>query len=414
MLVIGIGLLVPPPCVWVCNWSAGCACQPPTLPWLLIIPQRFIWLNSRLRYMGVLTSSLRFHLRQSSPDSMCHRSQGYWSAPGPSQSQLQCHVRGEPAPFDWPGSPVTTLRRLLVCCLSVCGLWDANDCHCLYPRPWQWFATFDCLSERDSNRPQLSINDCYPSMAQITEVGPPFTPMFTHWCRPHPAIIRAWSICPPHTKTRTWSLAFNSTAQDCAGILPVPSSSCIIVLTISSSPGVTQLMPPGVQLCLSSNWTTQHIHVLQDGSSSSIFSLGVHAFASYAANHCGLESKIIHAAVRPDPPISVPHVVMGSVPMTISNYSSFCLEHPGVPDGSDGSDRTLYPRTENFTLPAAQATGHVAFIPPLLVSAMYFGHWECLRVVGPEWLGGQIAEFTRLMYGPSGAPRSTWEHVESL
>ena len=44
----------------------------------------------------------------------------------------------------------------------------------------------------------------------------------------------------------------------------------------------------------------------------------------------------------------------------ISNNRSFRLKHRGVPDGSDGSDGTLYPLTENYTLPVAQATGRVA------------------------------------------------------
>jgi hypothetical protein len=44
----------------------------------------------------------------------------------------------------------------------------------------------------------------------------------------------------------------------------------------------------------------------------------------------------------------------------IINNDSFCQNHPGVPDGSDGSDGTLYPLRENYTLPVAQATGHIA------------------------------------------------------
>jgi hypothetical protein len=44
----------------------------------------------------------------------------------------------------------------------------------------------------------------------------------------------------------------------------------------------------------------------------------------------------------------------------ISNKPGFHLKHPGVPDGSDGSDGTLYPLTENCTLPVAQATCRVA------------------------------------------------------
>jgi len=47
-------------------------------------------------------------------------------------------------------------------------------------------------------------------------------------------------------------------------------------------------------------------------------------------------------------------------PVDISNKSSFHPKHPGVPDGSDGSDRTSYPLTENSTLPVAQATDRVA------------------------------------------------------
>jgi hypothetical protein len=40
----------------------------------------------------------------------------------------------------------------------------------------------------------------------------------------------------------------------------------------------------------------------------------------------------------------------------ISNNTSFRLKHPSVPDGSDGSDGTSYPLTENFMLPVAQVT----------------------------------------------------------
>ena len=43
--------------------------------------------------------------------------------------------------------------------------------------------------------------------------------------------------------------------------------------------------------------------------------------------------------------------------ITISYISSFRQKHPGVLDGSDGSDGTLYPLTENYTLLVAQATG---------------------------------------------------------
>jgi hypothetical protein len=52
--------------------------------------------------------------------------------------------------------------------------------------------------------------------------------------------------------------------------------------------------------------------------------------------------------------------------LCISNNRSFRLKHPGVLDGSDGSDGTLYLLTENYALPVAQAMGRVAYSPPLL------------------------------------------------
>ena len=50
----------------------------------------------------------------------------------------------------------------------------------------------------------------------------------------------------------------------------------------------------------------------------------------------------------------------------ISNNSSFRQKHPGVLDGSDGSDGTPYPLTENYTLPVALHS----------ISKMYFSHWS--------------------------------------
>jgi hypothetical protein len=44
----------------------------------------------------------------------------------------------------------------------------------------------------------------------------------------------------------------------------------------------------------------------------------------------------------------------------ISNNSSFRLKHPGVSDGSDGSDGTSYHLSENYTVSVAQATAGVA------------------------------------------------------
>jgi len=102
----------------------------------------------------------------------------------------------------------------------------------------------------------------------------------------------------------------------------------------------------------------------------------------------------------------------------ISNKLSFHQKHQGILDGSDGSDGTSYPLTENYTIPMAQEMCRVAYIPPLLSSATCIlvtgSLWEYLRVVRPESQGGRIPEFTGLMKWPSGAPGSTWEHVESL
>lgn len=50
----------------------------------------------------------------------------------------------------------------------------------------------------------------------------------------------------------------------------------------------------------------------------------------------------------------------------ISKNPSVCWKHPGVPDCSASSDETSYHLMENLTLPVAQATGHVAYLPPLL------------------------------------------------
>ena len=58
----------------------------------------------------------------------------------------------------------------------------------------------------------------------------------------------------------------------------------------------------------------------------------------------------------------------------ISNSCNFRQKHTGVPDGSDGSDGTSYPLTENYTLPVAQATGRVAYL--LLHFVVTFTHHQ--------------------------------------
>ena len=53
----------------------------------------------------------------------------------------------------------------------------------------------------------------------------------------------------------------------------------------------------------------------------------------------------------------------------ISNDPNFHLKHPGVPDGSDGSDGTSYALTENYTL-------HVALDTYLLYFVVTYMHHE--------------------------------------
>jgi hypothetical protein len=50
----------------------------------------------------------------------------------------------------------------------------------------------------------------------------------------------------------------------------------------------------------------------------------------------------------------------------ISNNSSIGLKDPGVPSGSDGSNVTSYPLTQNDTLSFSQATVRFAYLPPVL------------------------------------------------
>lgn len=57
---------------------------------------------------------------------------------------------------------------------------------------------------------------------------------------------------------------------------------------------------------------------------------------------------------------------VGLEPLGISNNASFRLKLPGVPDGSNGSNGTWYPLTENYMLPIAKETGRVAHIHPVL------------------------------------------------
>jgi len=93
----------------------------------------------------------------------------------------------------------------------------------------------------------------------------------------------------------------------------------------------------------------------------------------------------------------------------ISNDPNFRLEHPGVPDGSDGSDGTSYALTENCTLPVAQATGRVAYVPPLLPGDVYASSER--HVCYTLCRGCSYAE---AVYTTPGDRRQAWEHLGAL
>jgi len=65
----------------------------------------------------------------------------------------------------------------------------------------------------------------------------------------------------------------------------------------------------------------------------------------------------------------------------ISNNPSFRLKQPGVPDGSDGCDGTSYPLMKNYKLRVTQATGRVAYSPPLLCAwSMHHQNVTCVTL----------------------------------
>jgi len=102
----------------------------------------------------------------------------------------------------------------------------------------------------------------------------------------------------------------------------------------------------------------------------------------------------------------------------ISNDASFRLNHLGVPDGSDGSDGTLYPLMENYTLPVALHS----------ICKVYFGHWsERMWSVNLDASISGVSDPRRAFLPPfrvtgsaDDKPGSTWErrrhvweHLES-
>jgi len=93
-------------------------------------------------------------------------------------------------------------------------------------------------------------------------------------------------------------------------------------------------------------------------------------------------------------------------PGGISNEPNFRLKHLGVPDGSDGSDGTSYALTENYTLPVAQATCRVAYVPPLLCGYVYTSSERHVCYTLPR--GCSYAE---AVYTTPGDRRQAWKHL---
>jgi len=80
-----------------------------------------------------------------------------------------------------------------------------------------------------------------------------------------------------------------------------------------------------------------------------------------------------------------------------------------VPDGSDGSDGTSYALTENYTLPVTQATGRVAYLPPLLCGDVYA---SSERDVCYTLRRG--CSYAEALYTMPGDRRQAWEHLGAL
>jgi len=90
----------------------------------------------------------------------------------------------------------------------------------------------------------------------------------------------------------------------------------------------------------------------------------------------------------------------------ISNNPNIRLKHQGVPDGSDGSDGTSYALKGNYTIPVAQATGRVAYVPPLLCGDIYASSER--HVCYTLRMGCSYAE---AVYTTPGDRRLAWEHL---
>jgi len=95
--------------------------------------------------------------------------------------------------------------------------------------------------------------------------------------------------------------------------------------------------------------------------------------------------------------------------INISNDPNFRLKHPGVPDGSDGSDGTSYALTEDYTLPFPQATGRIAYVPPLLYGDVYASSERhmCYTL-------RRGCSYDEAVHTTPGNRRQAWEHLGAL
>jgi len=118
--------------------------------------------------------------------------------------------------------------------------------------------------------------------------------------------------------------------------------------------------------------TEYRIHQVQHTQSTAYIKYSIHQ-VQHRPSTAYTESSIHRVQHTPSPAYTessihrVQHIASTAYSeYSISNNPSFLLKHPGVSDCSNSSDRTSYPLTENYSLPVAQATGRVAFSPPLI------------------------------------------------
>jgi len=90
----------------------------------------------------------------------------------------------------------------------------------------------------------------------------------------------------------------------------------------------------------------------------------------------------------------------------ISNDPNYRPKHPGVPDGCDGSDGTSYALTGNYTLPVAQLTGRVAYVPSSVCGDVYTSSELHLC-----YTLRRSCSYAEAVYTTPGDWRQAWEHL---